>query len=85
MSTANGPDSQEIKRDGDKLVPRVVEGSGGLIVTKVGKSFKKRPVVRAVSLSLRRGEAGSPGFLLRHVRALLRLSVVARAGVKVLA
>src|ERR1700744_2219316 len=56
MTTANGPDSQEIRRDSDKLIPRVVEGTGGLIVTKVGKSFKKRPVVRAVSLTLRRGE-----------------------------
>src|SRR5580700_8064459 len=56
MTTPNGPNSQDNKRDGEKLVPRVVEGSGGLIVTKVGKSFKKRPVVRAVSLSLRRGE-----------------------------
>jgi lipopolysaccharide export system ATP-binding protein len=56
MTIAKGPDSQEIKRDGEKLVPRVVEGTGGLIVTKVGKSFKKRPVVRAVSLNLRRGE-----------------------------
>src|SRR5271168_3118296 len=56
MTTANSPDTQEIRRDSDKLVPRVVEGTGGLIVTKVGKSFKKRPVVRAVSLSLRRGE-----------------------------
>jgi lipopolysaccharide export system ATP-binding protein len=36
--------------------PRVVEGSQGLVVTRVGKSFKKRPVVRDVSLSLRRGE-----------------------------
>jgi lipopolysaccharide export system ATP-binding protein len=56
MTTVNGPDTQEIKRDGEKLIPRVVEGTGGLIVTKVGKSFKKRPVVRAVSLTLRRGE-----------------------------
>jgi lipopolysaccharide export system ATP-binding protein len=56
MTTANGPEVRETKRDGDKLVPRVVEGTGGLIVTKVGKSFKKRPVVRAVSLTLRRGE-----------------------------
>jgi lipopolysaccharide export system ATP-binding protein len=56
MTTAKGPDTQEIRRDGEKLVPRVVEGTGGLIVTKVGKSFKKRPVVRAVSLTLRRGE-----------------------------
>jgi lipopolysaccharide export system ATP-binding protein len=36
--------------------PRVIEGSQGLVVTRVGKSFKKRPVVRDVSLSLRRGE-----------------------------
>lgn len=35
---------------------RVVEGSGGLVVNKIGKSFKKRPVVRGVSLTLRRGE-----------------------------
>jgi lipopolysaccharide export system ATP-binding protein len=36
--------------------PRVIEGSQGLVVTRFGKSFKKRPVVRDVSLSLRRGE-----------------------------
>ena len=36
--------------------PRVVEGQQGLTVTKIGKSFRKRPVVRGVSLSLRRGE-----------------------------
>jgi lipopolysaccharide export system ATP-binding protein len=34
----------------------VVEGQQGLSVTKIGKSFRKRPVVRSVSLSLRRGE-----------------------------
>jgi lipopolysaccharide export system ATP-binding protein len=34
----------------------VVEGGKGLVVTRVGKSFKKRPVVRSVSLSVRRGE-----------------------------
>jgi lipopolysaccharide export system ATP-binding protein len=37
-------------------VPRVVEGSQGLVVTRIGKSFRKRPVVRSVSLSLKRGE-----------------------------
>jgi lipopolysaccharide export system ATP-binding protein len=31
--------------------------SGGLIATGLGKSFKKRPVVRNVSLSVKRGEA----------------------------
>src|SRR5690242_4819436 len=36
--------------------PRVVEGSQGLVVTRIGKSFRRRPVVRAVSLSLKRGE-----------------------------
>ena len=39
-----------------KSRPRVVEGRLGLTVTKIGKSFRKRPVVRGVSLSLRRGE-----------------------------
>ncbi|HEY2835198.1 MAG TPA: LPS export ABC transporter ATP-binding protein [Rhizomicrobium sp.] len=36
--------------------PRVVEGGKGLVVTRIGKSFNKRPVVRSVSLSVRRGE-----------------------------
>jgi lipopolysaccharide export system ATP-binding protein len=55
MTATNGSDDQFTRRDGDASV-RVVEGKGGLIVTKIGKSFKKRPVVRAVSLTLRRGE-----------------------------
>jgi lipopolysaccharide export system ATP-binding protein len=38
------------------LRPRVVEGGKGLVVTRIGKSFNKRPVVRSVSLSLKRGE-----------------------------
>ncbi|MDE2462705.1 MAG: LPS export ABC transporter ATP-binding protein [Alphaproteobacteria bacterium] len=36
--------------------PRLVEGGQGLVVRNIGKSFRKRPVVRGVSLSLRRGE-----------------------------
>src|SRR5512146_535224 len=36
--------------------PRVIEGGKGLVVTRIGKSFRKRPVVRSVSLSLKRGE-----------------------------
>jgi len=36
--------------------PRVIEGSKGLVVTRIAKSFNKRPVVRGVSLTLRRGE-----------------------------
>ena len=36
--------------------PRVVEGGRGLVVSRIGKSFKQRPVVRSVSLSVKRGE-----------------------------
>jgi lipopolysaccharide export system ATP-binding protein len=36
---------------------RVIEGHGGLVATGLGKRFKKRPVVRNVSISVRRGEA----------------------------
>ena len=36
---------------------RVLPGAGGLIAKGVGKTYKKRPVVRNVSISLRRGEA----------------------------
>ena len=42
----------------DSRVPdlRVLEGSGGLVATGVGKTYRKRPVVRNVSVSVRRGE-----------------------------
>src|SRR3982750_3548188 len=36
--------------------PAVVQTHTGLVVNKIGKSFRKRPVVRGVSLNLRRGE-----------------------------
>jgi len=36
---------------------RVLEGSGGLVAQTVGKTYKKRPVVRNVSVQVRRGEA----------------------------
>jgi lipopolysaccharide export system ATP-binding protein len=36
--------------------PRVVEGGKGLVVTRIGKAYNKRPVVRSVSLSVKRGE-----------------------------
>jgi len=38
------------------LAPKVVQGSQGLVVTRMGKSYKRRPVVRSVSLALHRGE-----------------------------
>lgn len=36
--------------------PRVVEGGKGLVATRLAKAYNKRPVVRSVSLSVRRGE-----------------------------
>jgi lipopolysaccharide export system ATP-binding protein len=36
---------------------RVIESQGGLVAKGLGKSFKKRPVVRNVSITLKRGEA----------------------------
>lgn len=36
---------------------RLIEGQGGLVATGLGKRFKKRPVVRNVSISVKRGEA----------------------------
>ncbi|MFC4169847.1 LPS export ABC transporter ATP-binding protein [Teichococcus aestuarii] len=36
---------------------KVIPGEGGLVATNLGKRYKKRPVVRGVSLSVRRGEA----------------------------
>jgi lipopolysaccharide export system ATP-binding protein len=36
---------------------RVVPGQGGLVVGNLGKRYRRRPVVRNVSLSLQRGEA----------------------------
>jgi lipopolysaccharide export system ATP-binding protein len=36
--------------------PRLVAESHGLVVKKIGKSFKRRPVVRGVTLNLQRGE-----------------------------
>ena len=35
----------------------MIEVHGGLVATGLGKRFKKRPVVRNVSISVRRGEA----------------------------
>jgi len=36
--------------------PRVIEGGKGLVATRIAKSFSKRPVVRSVSITLKRGE-----------------------------
>jgi lipopolysaccharide export system ATP-binding protein len=37
--------------------PKLVANNSGLVAHNLGKSFKKRPVLRGVSLALRRGEA----------------------------
>ena len=36
--------------------PRLVADNRGLVASNLGKAFKKRPVLRDVSLSLQRGE-----------------------------
>ncbi|MEO0695531.1 MAG: LPS export ABC transporter ATP-binding protein [Pseudomonadota bacterium] len=36
--------------------PKVVEGDGGLLAENLAKSFKRRPVVRGVSMRVNRGE-----------------------------
>jgi lipopolysaccharide export system ATP-binding protein len=43
-------------RETGKPTPRLIEGFQGLSATRLGKSFKRRPVVRGVSLTLQRGE-----------------------------
>jgi lipopolysaccharide export system ATP-binding protein len=40
----------------EKLTPKLVEGFQGLAAKRIGKSFRKRPVVRGVSLDVKRGE-----------------------------
>ena len=52
-STENRQTDGETAGDGLRLV----DGGKGLVVSHIGKSFNKRPVVRSVSLSLKRGEA----------------------------
>lgn len=36
--------------------PRLISDNTGLVVTSLGKSFKKRPVLRGISISVQRGE-----------------------------
>ena len=55
--TENSAENQENGGDFSEDGLRLVEGGKGLVVSRIGKSFNKRPVVRSVSLSLRRGEA----------------------------
>src|ERR1700758_2642969 len=56
MTFENTGNPGEIGLEADTR-PRLVEGGKGLVVDRIGKSYNKRPVVRSVSLSVRRGEA----------------------------
>jgi lipopolysaccharide export system ATP-binding protein len=47
----------DVRVDSRPAELRVIPGRGGLFARGVGKTYKKRPVVRNVSIQLRRGEA----------------------------
>ena len=52
-----GPKDYENQRAPGAPMPQLVAENEGLIAVNIGKSFKKRPVLRGVTLSLQRGEA----------------------------
>jgi lipopolysaccharide export system ATP-binding protein len=56
MTFDDTPNHNESAENGVGERLRAVEGGKGLVVNRIGKSFNKRPVVRSVSLSLKRGE-----------------------------
>ncbi len=43
--------------DAERGKPRLVADNSGLMAVNIGKSFKKRPVLRGISMELQRGEA----------------------------
>jgi len=51
------PDLAKVSAPGTVRTPRLVASNTGLIAQGLGKRFKKRPVLRGVSLSVQRGEA----------------------------
>ena len=51
------PGQQADSASGEAPNLRVVPGTSGLEINKIGKSFRNRPVVRGISLKLERGEA----------------------------
>jgi lipopolysaccharide export system ATP-binding protein len=57
MTFDDTPNHSESAENGVGSRLHAVDGGKGLVVNRIGKSFNKRPVVRSVSLSLKRGEA----------------------------
>ncbi len=59
FSPDSGRDSGSASRSGagGHHPLRVLPGGGGLVASGIGKTYKKRPVVRNVSISVHRGEA----------------------------
>ena len=51
------PGAQIAAEPQDAAAPRLVSESAGLVASKLGKQYRKRPVLRDVSVSVRRGEA----------------------------
>jgi lipopolysaccharide export system ATP-binding protein len=49
-------DTIDAKANDGRQKPQVIEGGQGLVATRLAKAFRKRPVVRNVSLSVKRGE-----------------------------
>ncbi len=57
METPTDISAQAAKSNSEKrLKPKVYEGGGALAAENLMKSFKRRPVVRGVSMSVKRGE-----------------------------
>ena len=54
--TPTGDDPGEL-HSRDALAPRLVANNTGLVASNLGKQFKKRPVLRDVSIAVQRGEA----------------------------
>ena len=54
--TQNPSDARN-QRKANSPAPRLVAENDGLVAVNIGKSFNKRPVLRGVTLSVRRGEA----------------------------
>ena len=57
MTFEDPANSAESAENGADARLRAIEGGKGLVVKRIGKSFNKRPVVRSVSLTLKRGQA----------------------------